>query len=140
MRVAQASDSAPNRVAKAPSPPISSRRQAQVVLLVKRLLLGTLLAAAFGSEAVACPSNLVAVTKEGHFGARTLGGYRDLVRLQTQRRITELLDRVEQGSLVRLPAAKTVCIRNSWRHSYRTLIVIPELDEAVWVHLHALDW
>lgn len=100
-----------------------------------------LLLVLLASPAVAeCPSDLEAVTRAGHFGARTLGDYRELVLLQTRQRDAALLDMVEQGALVRLPAGKRVCIRDSTRLSYRTLITMPELDQAYWVHLNALDW
>ena len=87
-----------------------------------------------------CPGDMVAVAKPGHFGARTLHDYRELVLLQTRHQDDELLSNVKSGDLVRLPAGRKVCIRDSSQHSYRTLVTVSGLDGTYWVHLNALDW
>lgn len=107
---------------------------------MKKPLIALALAVASGSAAAGCPSDMVAYTKEGHFGSSTLAGYRTFVQLQTRRQVDELLQKVETGPLVRLPAGKAACIHASSHLSYRTLITMPQLDGAYWVHLHALDW
>lgn len=92
------------------------------------------------AAAIDCPGDLVAVTKPGHFGAITLHGYRELVLLQTRHQIEDLLDKVREGEMLRLPAGRQACIRDSTRHSYRTLVRVEGLDGTYWVHLNALDW
>lgn len=92
------------------------------------------------AAAIDCPGDLAAVTKPGHFGANTLHGYRELVLLQTRHQTGELLENVKSGELVRLPAGRDVCIRDSTPHSYRTLVKVEGLDGTYWVHLNALDW
>lgn len=106
---------------------------------MKYTLAGVVLLVASGA-ATACPGNLSALIKPGHFGAESVHAYKKMVHFQSQRRIPELMEMVREGTVTRLPGGETACLHNSSRFSFRTLITAPGLDGRYWVHLKALRY
>lgn len=106
---------------------------------MKNLLAGTILSMAWGTAA-ACPGNLSALIKPGHFGAESVHAYKKMVAFQSQRRIPELMEMVRKGAVTRVPGGEIACLHDSSRYSFRTLITAPGLEGRYWVHLKALHY
>lgn len=106
---------------------------------MRTLMAGIILSVLWGTAA-ACPGNLSAPIKPGHFGAESVHAYKKMVKLQSQRRFTELMSMVREGTVTRLPDDETACLHDSSRFSFRTLITAPGLDGRYWVHLKALRY
>lgn len=106
---------------------------------MKHTLASALLCAVSGT-AVACPGNLSAEIKPGHFGAESVHAYKEMVKYQSQRRIEDLRAMIRDGSVTELPGGKTACLHGSSRLSFRTLISAPGLEDRYWVHLKALHY
>lgn len=92
------------------------------------------------STAAACPGNLSAQIKPGHFGAESVHAYKKMVKFQSQRRTSDLMELVRKGVVTQLPAGEIACLHDSSRLSFRTLITAPGLEERYWVHLNALNY
>lgn len=106
---------------------------------MKQMLAGAVLCAVSGTAA-ACPGNLSAPIKPGHFGAESIHAYKKMVDFQSQRRIPELMEMVREGTVKRLPGGEIACLHDSSRFSFRTLVTAPGLDGRYWVHLKALRY
>lgn len=106
---------------------------------MKKLMAAVLLSLISGTAA-ACPGNLSAQIKPGHYGAESIHAYKKMVKFQSQRRISDLMNLVRKGTVTELPAGEIACLHDSSRLSFRTLITAPGLDNRYWVHLNALNY
>ena len=107
--------------------------------MIRRILVGMFLAAAFGASAAECPSDRSAPIRDGHLGAANVRAYNVMISLQVRGRVETLNKMIEDGTVIRLPAGERACIHRDVATSSRTWVTVPGREGTYWVHSSALE-